>query len=141
MASFNLIRSRKGISPILATLLLVVITVAAALTVYAWIMGYISSSRGKAEAMLYIANVRFSGSQIILDIGNSGTANARIVAMYLGMSPSNLSPVTTSPTLPATIQAGSILTFTINQNWSPGTTYYLKVVPETGLPLEFYMRP
>ena len=87
-------KSRKGISPILATLLLIVIAVAAITVTYAWIMTYMGNTTQQAGVMLYKANVNFgSGTpkNITLDIGNSGTSDTQLVKVYIGTSHANCS--------------------------------------------------
>ena len=64
----NSLRSRKAISPILATLLLVVIAVAAIVVTYAWVMTYMAHTTGQAGVVLYPANVRFYGNGTKIDI-------------------------------------------------------------------------
>jgi hypothetical protein len=123
-------------------LLLVVIAVAAISVTYAWIMVYMNNTTDQAGVNLFKANVRFiSGSteKIAIDIGNSGTSDAQILAVYFGTSSSTMTSQTTSPALPQTIAAGTIgKTLTITRNWSPNTEYYFKVVSDAGgQPLEF----
>jgi len=134
------LKSRMGISPILATLLLIVIAVAAIVVTYAWIMTYMSSAGHQAGVMLYKANVRFYNvnetKKIDIDIGNSGTSDTEILKVYIGTSRSNLQEVTTSD-LPQSLPAGSIAKITFVYPWTKGTTYYFRIVPKTGAPLEF----
>jgi len=132
-------KSKRGISPILATLLLIVIAVAAIVVTYAWIMTYMSNAGQQAGVMVYKANVNFygSGTKIDIDIGNSGTANTEIIKIYVGTSSGNLTEKTPTQTLPIALSANSISRITVNQAWTAGTTYYFKVVTSTGQSLEF----
>ncbi|HEY4674981.1 MAG TPA: archaellin/type IV pilin N-terminal domain-containing protein, partial [Candidatus Bathyarchaeia archaeon] len=57
--NISMLRSKKAISPILATLLLIVIAVAAIVVTYAWIMTYMSSAGQQAGVQIYKGNVRF----------------------------------------------------------------------------------
>ncbi len=138
MNTKTLLKSRRGISPILATLLLIVIAVAAIVVTYAWIMTYMSSAGHRAGVMLYEANVRFydNGKKIDIDIGNSGTSDTEILKVYVGTSQSNLQDVTTSG-LQKPLPAGEVVSITLNYTWTNGTTYYFKIVPRAGAPLEF----
>lgn len=126
-------KSKKAISPILATLLLVVIAVAAIVVTYAWIMTYMNNAGQQAGVMLYEANVNFynvSGvKRITLDIGNSGTSDTRITTLYIGLSASNLVNQTITP---QTLVHSGTVSITIDYNWTTGTTYYFKVLSETG---------
>jgi flagellin-like protein len=137
MSIKGMLRSKKAISPILATLLLIVIAVAAIVVTYAWITTYMGSTTQQAGFMPYKANVAFSTGKITIDIGNSGTSSGQIIQVYFGTSASSLQVQTTTPAIPQTIGAGSIVSFNITQTTVSGTTYYFKVVPNSGAALSF----
>jgi flagellin-like protein len=136
MLNKKVLKSRKAISPILATLLLIVIAVAAIVVTYAWIMTYMGSTTQQASVWIYKVNVRFyddSGTKKIdLDIGNSGTANTQIILVYIGTSSTTLQNQTTTPPLPVSLAAGSTARVTITYTWTAGTVYYFKIVPTAG---------
>jgi len=127
----KLFKSKRGISPILATLLLVVIAVAAIVVTYAWVMTYTGHLTGQAGVVLYEANVNFygSGSKIDIDIGNSGTSDTTIIQVYIGMSSSALDNQTITP---VSLGAGSVQRITLTYSWQVGVTYYFKVLTSTG---------
>ncbi len=135
----RLFNNKKAISPILATLLLVVIAVAAIVVTYAWITTYMGTATQQAGFIPYKANVGFTGTdQIRIDIGNSGTSSGQIVAIYVGTTSTSLTNMTTvSPSLPEAVPAGEIVSFTVTNTWSTGHTYYFKVVPNSGAALSF----
>jgi flagellin-like protein len=123
-----MVKSRKAISPILATLLLVVIAVAAIVVTYAWIMTYMNNANQQAGVILRKINVNFYNSsdvkKIDVDISNAGTEDAQIVKLYIGTSSATLPDQNiTAIDLPA----GAIKTITVNYNWTTGATYYFKV--------------
>jgi len=132
----NIRKARKAISPILATLLLIVIAVAAIVVTYAWIMTYMGNAGHQAGVMLFKSNVRFynNGTSIDIDVGNSGTSDTQIIQVYFGTSSGNMQNMTTSPTLPVPLAAGSTTPVTLT-GLSPctlGETYYFKVVTSSG---------
>jgi flagellin-like protein len=132
--AFKIMKSRKGISPILATLLLIVIAVAAIAVTYAWIMTYMGNTTQQAGVTLYKANVNFgSGTpkNITLDIGNSGTSDTQLVKVYIGTSDATAQSYTFTPS-PVSFAAGSIQSFAVTFDWTTGITYYFKVVPAAG---------
>jgi len=136
-----MLKSKKAISPILATLLLVVIAVAAIVVTYAWIMTYMGTTTQQAGFMPYKANVAFlTDNQITIDVGNSGTSSGQIVQVYIGTSASATISQTTDPSTPITIAPSSIKSFNVTYNWASGTTYYFKVVPNSGATLAFSER-
>jgi flagellin-like protein len=136
MPTKNMLKTKKAISPILATLLLIVIAVAAIVVTYAWVMTYMTSAGQQAGVILYKANVRFYNDtgtlKIDIDIGNSGTSNTQIIQVYMGTSPTALQDKTTTPPLPVSLAAGSIARVTITYPWTAGTTYYFKIIPAAG---------
>jgi flagellin-like protein len=131
----KLLKNRKAISPILATLLLVVIAVAAIVMTYAWITTYTGNTTDKLDAVPYKANVNFEiGSKITIDIGNSGTSNTQILQVYIGTSASSAQNQTTNPAIPIRLNAGEIASFNVQYAWASGKTYYFKVVTASGQP-------
>ena len=147
MSLRRILKSRRAISPILATLLLIVIAVAAIVVTYAWVTTYMGSTTQQAGVILYKENVRFSGSTTVITVGNSGTANSRVVRVYVGDSTSNMTDVTSSVTPNLTsgvaLNAGSSVTITVAWpnalagNWTAGSTYYFRIVPNPGIFLDF----
>ena len=137
----SIIKSKKGISPILATLLLIVIAVAAVIVTYAWVMTFTSSTTNQAGAILTVENVRFYtdiNDYVEVIIRNSGTSDAKIVGTYVGTSSTNLtiqSSVDYTPT--EIVSGGSSLTVTIQYVWTEGTRYYFKMATEAGQTLPF----
>jgi len=134
-----MLKSKRGISPILATLLLIVIAVAAIVVTYAWVITFTGSTTEQASVFLSKENVSWpSSSQIQIVIRNTGTGNGKITAVYIGTQSSNLTAATVvSPSLPANINAGSTITLTLTQSWSSGTRYYFKVATDGPAVLEF----
>jgi len=133
----RMFRSRKAISPILATLLLVVIAVAAIVITYAWITTYMGTATEQAGFIPYKANVAFTSSKLLIDIGNSGPSSGQIVQVYVGTSASAMVSQTTDPTVPKAIAPSAIQQFNVTYSWVSGTTYYFKVVPNSGAALSF----
>jgi flagellin-like protein len=137
----NILKSKKGISPILATLLLIVIAVAAVIVTYAWVMTFTESTTSQAGAVLKVDNVRFynSGNNIEIIVRNSGTGDAQVDTVYAGTTASNLATqtdVTYSPTSQI-VTAGSTLNVTITYDWTDGTTYHFKITTNEGFEIPF----
>ena len=132
----RILRSKKGISPILATLLLIVIAVAAIIVTYAWVMTFTSSQTGKAGQLVAISNINWSNSsKIVVDIINSGTDDAKILIVYLGTSPTTRTEQrSVSYSQPTKIVSayGGTIQINITYSWSSGTTYYFRFVTEAG---------
>jgi len=141
MRSRKMLKSRKAISPILATLLLIVIAVAAIVVTYAWIMTYMGSAGQQAGIILFKSNVNFytegNTKKIAIDVGNSGKSNTQIIKVYVGTSSTNMQNQTTSPSLPISLAGESTVTTTVNYNWTTGATYHFRIIASSGQALDF----
>jgi len=143
MKTKALLKSRRGISPILATLLLIVIAVAAIVVTYAWIMIYMRSAGQQAGIMIKIENVYFhDGKNVTVTVRNTGTSDTNIVSVYMGESTYNLQRIWEgSKPLPAKTDA--TIEIQLDQNWTSHKTYYFKAIAEGGqeTALEPYTAP
>ena len=138
----KMLKSKEGISPILATLLLIVIAVAAVIVTYAWVMTFTSSQTGQAGVFLRKDSVAWNSTAgtITLYVRNTGTADATVDAVYVGTSSTDLpkqTSVTYDPTSKLVAKDGGAITITITYSWTSKTTYYFRVAPLVGSPLEF----
>ena len=152
----KILRSKKGISPILATLLLIVIAVAAVIVTYAWVMTFTTSTTSTAGAVLVQENVRYDrtgGNITEIIIRNTGTADAKLASVYwsksgftslalvdtgITMNPSSkVVAAGSTATVTVTWGSGSIVTDTPGGGWQSGVTYYWKVSTEAGQYLQF----
>lgn len=131
-----MLKSKKGISPILATLLLIVIAVAAIVVTYAWVLTFTTSQTERAGEFLSVANVNWSNSsQIVVDVINSGTADSAVLRVYLGTSSTGRveqTSVTYSPTSRIVSKDGGVIRITISYSWTSGIRYYFRVLTEAG---------
>jgi flagellin-like protein len=141
MSIKRMLTSKKAISPILATLLLIVIAVAAIVITYAWITTYMGTTTGQASVLLKTENIRWTTSSTVITVLNSGTGDTRIVRVYVGDSAENMTEVTFTGTV--ALNAGSTTTLTIAwpnalaTAYTDGSTYYFRIVPNPGQFLEF----
>jgi flagellin-like protein len=143
----NVLKSKKAISPILATLLLIVIAVAAIVVTYAWIMTYMSGVTPEAGVRLNPENVRFFGipndtarNAVDFTVQNLGKTDTQIVKMYMGNSSGNLIDITTYTDIGSgkTLLGEDRVTIRINwpnpvaSTWEPQKVYYFTIVPQQG---------
>lgn len=143
MPAKKMSRCKKAISPILATLLLIVIAVAAIVVTYAWIMTYMGAQTGQAGVFLTRDATSWPTGAIILYIRNTGTSDAIIDAVYIGTSAANLEKQTDvdyDPSSQVVLANGGVINITITYAWSSQTTYYFRVAPKVGTALEFNIK-
>jgi len=127
---------RKALSPVIATLLMVAIAVAAAIITYVWSMGLLGGLMGTGgsqtkEQLIIEAYDWTTTGELKFVLRNVGSAQVQIAAIYLEGN-SLAAPVSTVPiantvsyslSVPATIG-----TITITS----GASYVLKVISATG---------
>jgi flagellin-like protein len=135
---------KRGISPIIATVILVVITIALAVGVALWMSGIIGGAgRGEQLGILPDSNMTLSSSDntiatIWLHVKNSGSADAQIIAVKLNGVNLPSSDIQTSA--PITVKAGSDFNFIINvsssdvglTSFTPGTSYQVTIITSAG---------
>lgn len=144
---YKILKSKKGISPILATLLLIVIAVAAVIVTYAWVMTFTSTQTQQAGAVLSVVNKYFNSTSpktVEITLLNSGTADAKIADVYVGTSATSLvkqSAVTYNPSTKIVGANGKSIIITITYNWQSGTRYYFNIVTEAGQQVPFNEQP
>jgi len=122
---------RKALSPVIATLLMVAIAVAAAIITYVWSMGLLGGLMGtggsQTKEQLILEAYDWRGADVLFTLRNVGSSSVTVAAVYLEGS----SQITAT----ATVGIGSTAPFTIiapSGTWSLGASYVLKVVTITG---------
>jgi flagellin-like protein len=134
------LKSKRGISPILATLLLIVIAVAAIVVTYAWVITFTGSTTGQAGVILNKDAVNWQASNVTIYVRNSGISDAVIDSVYIGTSYENLVKQTSvTYDLPSKVVAsnGGTITVTVTFSGVEHTVYYFKIAPLEGAPLQF----
>jgi flagellin-like protein len=126
---------RKAISPIIATVILIAVTLAIGVAIAAWVMG-LWGGMGGTETLKILPNstltVKNDGTvELSLTIKNDGTRDARVVGVevVVGARVCKLSHQFT------TISTGAMVTGTAEGNCSgltPGASYTVKVITEAG---------
>jgi flagellin-like protein len=127
---------RKAISPIIATVILIAVTLAIGVAIAAWIMG-LWGGMGGTETLKILPNSTLTVStndtvDLKLTIKNDGSRDAKVVGVevVVGAKVCKLNnPFTT------TISAGAMVTGTATGTCSgltPGASYTVKVITEAG---------
>ena len=135
-----MLKSRRGISPILATLLLIVIAVAAIIITYAWVITFTGSTTEQAGVFLRKDAVYWQTGNVTIYVRNTGISNAEIGAVYVGTSSGNLEEQTATydPTTKIVEKEGSTtLRIYITYAWTTKATYHFRIAPKVGESLYF----
>lgn len=135
--SRNVLKTKKAISPILATLLLIVIAVAAIVVTYAWIMTYMSSTTTTAGVILKKDTERclWQTGNVTIYVRNIGTSDTQIDKVYVNSQPQTL--VTYNPSTKIVAKDGGTITIVVTFQWVSGTTYHFTISPKQGDALNF----
>jgi len=122
--------SKKAVSPVIATLLMIAVAVAASVIVYVWSAGLLGTLMGgggaqvKEQLILEAYNWGTAGS-LDLYLRNVGSSDVVVAAVYVGGAP-NTRTDTISVKVSSKIALSSLTGFTA------GTAYTIKVVTSTG---------
>ncbi len=81
------LRNRKAVSPVIAALLLIAISVAAAVITYSWVMTMIEGQGSQAQTNIRLEEVTFDNAtndeQLMLIVRNAGGVTAQIQTIYV----------------------------------------------------------
>jgi flagellin-like protein len=136
--------AKRGIEPIVAAILLIVITVVAAVLLYMWFSGYLTATTGRVSSMsspeeFQVVAVSLSASNgLNAYVQNTGSTTITITGIYILNATTNslICGNTTSTRLPATtISPGQTAQITATFPTScitPDTSYLVKFVTAEG---------
>ncbi len=124
--------SRRAVSPVVATLLMIAVAVAASVIVYVWSIGLLGGLMGgggsQVRQQLIMEAYNWSNStSLAFTLRNVGSSSATVSAVYLAgtlVSPTSLSQ-------PMAIGATWTATYTVS-GYTAGAAYTLKVVSSSG---------
>ncbi|MEM0153554.1 MAG: archaellin/type IV pilin N-terminal domain-containing protein [Ignisphaera sp.] len=131
----------KGVSPIIATIILIIISVAAGALLWLWVSGYVSSSQMPSQAAWYerikidAVNV-VSKNELNVYVRNLGNTAVKIASAYiLTVDGVAIDSVTIEPSISIEPQKVKEVKLTIRNSsvYSPGYTYIVKVITSSGV--------
>ena len=132
---------RRGVSPVIATLLLIVIAVVAAVLAYIWVSGYMGRVTSQAEAQAPQLQERIkidavkveTDNQVTIYVTNIGDVEVKIASAYVLTE--NKTSVCGGPlATPVTIGVGASSTVSASTcSLTQGSTYIAKVVTGKGV--------
>ncbi len=119
----NFRKSKKALSPVVASIILIAVTVAVSIAVAAW-MGALSVGFMQTE-QLSITNAQASGGNIQLSVRNTGTANINVTS-------ATVNGVTVDTFVPKAIAANSAGTIDIPYSPVSGNSYQIRLLSAKG---------
>jgi len=138
------VRKRKAISPLIATLLLIAIAVAASVLTYSWVMSMVGSQSGQAQTQLRIDTVTWdplvtSGFKLL--VRNTGSTSAIVESISIRLNTAgSTSYVWPAPPTSSSIDQSKTHIFTFvgsaatpnDFDWDLSTSYVIRVTSTTG---------
>jgi len=131
-ASYRWGEKVKGLEPLIASIILVAITLVIAIAVSAWLMGLFETTVGGGENLVILPNAslrNISGTWVLnVSIRNTGSSPSTIIALYAA----NYTCDITSNT---TVNPGETITLDsecADANFINGVRYTIKVVTAAG---------
>jgi archaeal type IV pilus assembly protein PilA len=122
-------KNAKALSPVVASIILIAVTVAVSVVVAAWMGGMSIGMMGQAEQGS-ITNVYFTGAsnnQIVVTISNTGQSTMNFTSAYVSGVVVTSNPAFTGPGVNGGVLKGGSNSYTLTGvTWVSGTTYDIK---------------
>ncbi len=120
----KILKSKKALSPVVASIILIAVTVAVSIAVAAWMGALTFTFMGTEE--LKITNVEFitGGATINVTMQNTGTSPITVDEIWVGS--------TKAWSTGQTISANSQAEITVTHSWSNGANYQIKALTAKG---------
>ena len=127
----KLFRSKKALSPVVAAIILIAVTVAVSIAVAAW-MGALTFGFMGGSEQVKIVGVEFlpGNTQINVTVQNAGTSAVVITSAKVNDKVIDIADVT--------LNAGDQTTITVSYSWVNGNAYNVGVVTKAGNVFTYY---
>jgi flagellin-like protein len=132
----KMLRSKKALSPVVASIILIAVTVAVSIAVAAW-MGALTFTFTKTEEITISSSILWGTGNANLTITNTGPASATITGAKVDAKTADWHDPngTSNPSGGYTLSKGDTKVFMIDNpsgNWTLGTKYTFTIVTASG---------
>jgi flagellin-like protein len=124
----KILKSKKALSPVVASIILIAVTVAVSIAVAAW-MGALTFSFMGTEQLTISTLTWTSNTGFTLKVANSGTKDVTITQIQVNYGTTG---VTQPGSLPLALKAAASTTLTVTFAYINGTAYDVSVVTSSG---------
>ena len=122
-------KNAKALSPVVASIILIAVTVAVSIAVAAWMGALTVGFMGTEE--LKITNVAFSGTDsITITVKNTGSTSATVSEVYINNGADLLST-------DVTVDPNGQEAISVTSAWTEGNAYQIRVVTTKGNPFVY----
>ena len=124
----KILKSKKALSPVVASIILIAVTVAVSIAVAAW-MGALTFTFTATE-QVQITDLDFQSGKIVATVRNTGTSPVTIDQAWVNGVKETIANTTT--TISANQEVMFKITLANGHEWSKGNTYEVKLVSSKG---------
>jgi flagellin-like protein len=125
----KILKSKKALSPVVASIILIAVTVAVSIAVAAWMGALTFSFMGTEEATISTLTWTGPNTGFTLKIDNTGTKDLTITQIQVNYGTTG---VTQPSGLPLALKAAATTTLSVTFAYVNGTSYDISVVTSSG---------
>jgi flagellin-like protein len=129
----KILKNAKALSPVVASIILIAVTVAVSIAVGVWMFGLTGTFMGGAEQLkitgvVFISSTPGAQDQFNITMTNPGTSPITVNEIWVG----NTQYWPAGTQTPVTIASNGNTTQTVSFNWNQGYSYEIKAVTSKG---------
>ena len=121
----KILKSKKALSPVVASIILIAVTVAVSIAVAAWMGALTFTFMGTEEAIISKIEWTWSPKSFAISVNNTGTKDLTIKQIQVNYGTTDVSQ---PASLPYILKAGKSTTLTVTYPYTNGTNYDISVV-------------
>jgi flagellin-like protein len=129
----KILKNSKALSPVVASIILIAVTVAVSIAVAAW-MGALSFNFMSTEQLTFTNSV-MTKTNATFTVRNSGSSDLSIQEVRVDGNNATITIITGSTTLPRPLVKGELVTIFVDRAsnaWIPGVQYEFTVITAKG---------
>mgnify|MGYP000117920973 CR=1 FL=1 len=126
----KILKNKKALSPVVASIILIAVTVAVSIAVAAWMGALTFTFMGTEE--LKITNAEFTGASdnlVNITLQNTGTSPITVTEIHISGGASSSGDLLSSD---VTIPANTQQEVSVSYSWTKGSNYQIRVVTSKG---------
>lgn len=125
---------RKGISPVVATVILVAVALVLSVALASWVMGIWGTLGASGAIQIVSASLNATSKNLNISVINRGSGTSLILDVKLVSGTHTLDVTDCNPTLPISVNAGENATIKCNvSDVKPGSLYTIELYTSEGV--------